>query len=207
MKHTLLFALLAQTVVLAQPRDMRTIHSLFDNHAKIQRSVKYLPNGIEATTESDDPAVRALLVEHTWAMKERLAKKQPIRMWDPLFRALFEHADKIDLKVGNTAKGVKVVETSTDPYVVKLIQSHAEGVSEFTAKGLAVMHKEHPLPETPKAEEAAFAGKGDGIKTCPVTGETVDKNVSAELLGRKVFFCCASCRDAAVANPKKFLKP
>jgi hypothetical protein len=142
-----MISLLLLTSLIAQPQDMRTIHALFDSHAKILRTVKHIPNGIEAVTESDDKAVRALLVEHTWAMKARLEKKQPIRMWDPLFRALFEHADKIELQIVNTAKGVRVTETSSDPYVVKLIQAHAEGVSEFAAKGLAVMHKEHPLPE------------------------------------------------------------
>lgn len=190
----------------AQQQDMRTIHALFDSHAKISRSVKHIPGGIEAVTESEDPAVRALIVEHTWAMKARLEKKQMIRGWDPLFRALFEHAEKIKLAVSNTAKGVKVVETSADPYVVKLIQAHAEGVSEFTAKGLSVMHKEHPLPEVTPKGESEFVGKGDGVKTCPVTGEPVNKEISAEIHGRKVFFCCESCRDAAVANPKKYIR-
>ncbi len=190
----------------AQQSDMRTIHALFDSHAKIQRQVKHIPGGIEAVTESEDKAVRDLIVEHTWAMKSRLEKKQMIRGWDPLFRALFEHSAKIKLDVTNTPKGVKVVETSTDPYVVKLIQAHAEGVSEFTAQGLAVMHKEHPLPDATPKSAAEFEGKGDGIKTCPVTGEPVNKNIHAEINGRQVFFCCESCRAAALANPKKYLK-
>jgi YHS domain-containing protein len=190
----------------AQQQDMRTIHALFDSHARIQRTVKNIPGGVEAVTESEDKAVRDLIVEHTWAMKSRLEKKQVIRGWDPLFRALFEHSEKIKLDVTPTAKGVKVIETSADPYVVKLIQSHAAGVSEFTAQGLAVMHKEHPLPNATPKSEAEFEGKGDGVKTCPVTGEPVNKDIHAEINGRKVFFCCESCRAAAVANPKKYVK-
>jgi YHS domain-containing protein/acylphosphatase len=186
--------------------DMQTIHALFADNQKIKRTVKNVENGVEALTESDDPKVKAMIIEHTWAMKERLAKKQPIRQWDPLFAALFEHADKIKLEVKNTAKGVKITETSTDPYVVKLIQSHAQGVSEFVAEGMASMHKRHELPGA-KTEENKFLGKGDGVTTCPVTGEPVNKAFSAEIYGRTVYFCCANCRDTVKKTPELYLKP
>lgn len=189
-----------------QPQDMRTIHALFDAHKKITRKVTQIENGVETLTESDDPTVKSYIIEHTWAMKKRLENNQPIRQWDPLFAELFKHAGKIRMEVANTDKGVKVVETSTDPYVVKLIQAHAAGVSEFVAEGMSVMHKEHPLPgsETP---ERSFLGKGDGVTTCPVTGEPVNKNISAEIFGRTVYFCCENCRDAVRKNPELYLKP
>lgn len=189
-----------------QPQDMRTIHTLFDEHKKITRTIKPLANGVETVTESDDPRVKALLVEHSWAMKKRLENRQPIRQWDPLFAELFKHADKIKMELTNTPKGVKVVETSTDAYVVKLIQAHAEGVSEFVREGVSVMHKEHPLPGE-KKEEGAFIGKGDGIESCPVTGEPVNKDIKFGFYGRTVYFCCESCRDAAKKNPERYLKP
>jgi hypothetical protein len=129
-----------------QPQDMRTIHALFDNHKKISRTVKDIEKGVETITESDDPKVRALIAEHAWAMKRRLENKQPIRRWDPLFDELFKHADKIKLQIIDTAKGVKVIETSDDAWVVKLIQAHAAGVSEFVKEGPSSMHKEHRLP-------------------------------------------------------------
>ncbi|MGE0104868.1 MAG: hypothetical protein AB7H86_21040 [Blastocatellales bacterium] len=186
--------------------DMQTIHSLFDAHKNITRTVKQIPNGVETLTESDDPKVQALIKEHVWAMKERLEKKQPIRMWDPLFVALFENADKIKMDIVATAKGAKIIETSTDPYVVKLIQSHAGGVSEFVSEGMAVMHKRHELPGEAAPAEGAFLGKGDGVTTCPVTGEPVNKNVKAEIWGKTVYFCCENCRDTVVKNPEKYLK-
>jgi YHS domain-containing protein len=139
-------------------------------------------------------------------MKERLAKKQPIRQWDPLFAALFQHADKINLQVTQTAKGVKITETSEDAYVVRLIQAHAAGVSEFAREGEKVMHKRHELPGAANAEQT-FMGKGDGVKTCPVTGEPVDKNVKAEINGRTVYFCCPACLDEVKKNPARYLKP
>ena len=189
-----------------QPQDMKTIHALFDDHNKITRTVKNISNGVETVTESDDPKVKALIVEHALAMKARLEKKQPIRQWDPLFAELFKHSDKIKMELTNTAKGVKVTETSTDPYVVKLIQAHAAGVSEFVKEGMSSMHKEHPLPGE-KKEEAAFVGKGDGVETCPVTGEPVNKEIKFGFFGRTVYFCCESCLEAAKKNPEKFIKP
>jgi quercetin dioxygenase-like cupin family protein len=190
-----------------QPGDMQTIHSLLDNNQKITRTIKKISNGIETVTESNDAAIRAKIVEHTWAMKARLEKHQPIRMWDPLFAELFKYADQIKLEISNTAKGVKVIETSTDNYVVKLIQAHAQGVSEFVKEGSSIMHKPHSLPgEAPKTE-AKFLGKGDGVTTCPVTGEPIDKNINAQINGRTVYFCCANCRDTVVKNPALYLKP
>ncbi len=186
--------------------DMQTIHTLFAEHKKITRTINQLANGVVTVTESDDPKVRALIAEHAWAMQKRLENRQPIRMWDPLFVELFKHADKIEMKIEKTAKGVKVTETSADPWVVKLIQAHAEGVSEFVREGTPSMHKSHELPGAKPAEQT-FLGKGDGVTTCPVTGESVDKNISAELFGRTVYFCCASCRDAVKKNPELYLKP
>ena len=189
-----------------QPPDMKTIHALFDDHKKITRTVTNISNGVETVTESDDPKVKALIVEHSWAMKARLEKKQPIRQWDPLFAELFKHSDKIKLEITNTAKGAKITETSADPYVVKLIQAHAAGVSEFVSEGMPSMHKEHPLPGE-KKEEAAFVGKGDGVTTCPVTGEPINKEIKFGFFGRTVYFCCESCLEAAKKNPEKFIKP
>jgi uncharacterized protein len=128
-------------------KDMQTIHALFSDHQKITRTVKLIDGGFESVTESDDPKVQSLITAHAVAMKERLVKGQPIRMWDPLFAALFEHAAKISIEVIPIAKGVRIVETSKDPYVIKLIQSHAAGVSEFVKEGMSVMHKSHPLPQ------------------------------------------------------------
>jgi YHS domain-containing protein len=189
-----------------QPQDMKTIHALFDGHTQITRTVKEIANGVETYTESNDPKLQALIKEHVWAMKQRLEKHQPIRMWDPLFAELFKHADQIKMEVSATAKGMKVVETSADPYVVKLIQAHAQGVSEFVKEGMPVMHKSHPLPGT-ETKTTGFLGKGDGITTCPVTGEPVNKEIKFGFYGRTVYFCCEGCRDTVKKNPELYLKP
>lgn len=126
--------------------DMGTIHSLFAQSGTISRTVKILPNGIEALTESSDPQTAGLLQEHVVAMKTRLEKNQPIRQGDPLFAALFQNADKVVISVTATERGVKVVETSEDAYTVKLLHSHAQAVSDFIKNGMAGMHTFHPVP-------------------------------------------------------------
>jgi hypothetical protein len=138
-----------------QMGDMQTIHSLFGEHQKITRTVKNIENGVETITESDDPTVQAMIAEHVWAMQKRLENNQPIRMWDPLFAEIFKHSGKINMQVTKTEKGVKVIETSNDPYVVKLIQLHAHGVSEFVKIGPSSMHQRHELPDSSPAEKAS----------------------------------------------------
>ena len=73
-----------------------------------------------------------------------------------------------------------------------------------------------PLQQLLKAKPAAktlkfsasFQGRGDGIHTCPVTGERVtNKSLKAEYFGRTVYFCCHGCLKAAQKNPEKFVKP
>ena len=46
-----------------------------------------------------------------------------------------------------TKNGVKVVETSDDPYVAKLIQAHAEVVNLFLKNGRTEMRQNHQPPE------------------------------------------------------------
>jgi hypothetical protein len=127
--------------------DMAAIHQLFANHENIQRKVTKTGEGVETVTTSSDPKVATLLVEHAFAMKKRMKKNQPIRMWDPLFVELFANASKINMEVTGIPNGVRVVETSKDKYVVKLIHAHADAVSEFAEKGMEVMHKKHDLPQ------------------------------------------------------------
>lgn len=140
-----------------------------------------------------------------------MEKKQPLRLWDPLFAVLFQNADKVTMMVENTKNGVKIVETSEDAYVVKLLQEHAKVVSGFVKDGMSGMHVSHPAPQkdtkapATKAKEPAFVGKGDGKKTCPVTGEPIDPAQSVVWKGKTIKFCCPSCKAAFKKAPEKFL--
>tara|TARA_R110002095_G_scaffold78106_3_gene67229 strand:- start:45278 stop:46276 length:999 start_codon:yes stop_codon:yes gene_type:complete len=127
-------------------RDHQDFRFLLTNHQKIQRTVQELPNGVKTLTESNDPQVAAKIKEHVYWMKERIEKKQPIRMRDPLFAELFKHADQIKMVYEKTAKGVRVTETSDDPYIAQLIQAHAKAVSGFVKRGFPEAMKNHPVP-------------------------------------------------------------
>ena len=126
--------------------DHEVFHFLLSNHEKISRKVTQLPNGVETLTESDDPEIASKIKEHVEWMEYRVEHSQPIRMRDPLFAELFRHADKIDMKHEDTENGVRVIETSDDPYVATLIKRHAEVVSGFVEQGYAEAMKNHQIP-------------------------------------------------------------
>ncbi len=127
--------------------DMELIHFLLDHRSDMARKVTKLPNGIESVTESDDPMIVEKLQAHVASMHRRLEEKRPIHARDPLFAAIFRNTDKISMKVENTRKGVRVVETSDDPSAARLIQAHAEVVSLFLKNGRSEMRKDHEPPE------------------------------------------------------------
>jgi hypothetical protein len=127
-------------------KDMQQFHELLEKRALISRTVKVLPDGVDTLTESDDPAVATLIRSHVVAMYARVSEARPIHMRDPLFREVFANASKIVMKHENTPKGVRVMETSADPYVAKLIQAHAEVVNLFLKNGMEEMHKDHEVP-------------------------------------------------------------
>ena len=126
--------------------DMQLFHQLFAHRSEITRNVVMRPDGIETVTESMNPDVTRLLQTHVTSMLARVKDGRPIHQRDPLFAELFRYADKITAKYEATAHGVRVVETSEEPYVVKLLQAHAEVVSAFIANGQSEMMKNHPLP-------------------------------------------------------------
>ena len=126
--------------------DHEVFQFLLTHHKQITRKVTERPDGVETLTESDHPKVAAKIKEHVEWMKYRIGNTNPIRMRDPLFAELFRNANKIKMEHVDTDKGVRVVETSDDPYVVKLIQSHAKVVSGFVDRGFAEAMKNHAVP-------------------------------------------------------------
>jgi hypothetical protein len=130
----------------AHGADMQVFHQLFDHRTEITRQVVLRPDGIETVTESTNPEVVRLLQTHVVSMLARVKEARPIHRRDPLFAELFRYADRIDARHELTAGGVRVVETSRDPYVVRLLQAHAEVVSAFIANGRSEMMKNHPVP-------------------------------------------------------------
>ncbi|NND96689.1 MAG: DsrE family protein [Pirellulaceae bacterium] len=126
--------------------DHEVFQYLLTHHEKINRTVKELPNGVETLTESDVPEIADKIKDHVQWMEYRIKETHPIRMRDPLFAEIFKHTDKIVMKHEDTEKGVRVVETSDDPYVATLIKAHAKAVSGFVERGFAEAMKNHPVP-------------------------------------------------------------
>ncbi|MEZ6115917.1 MAG: hypothetical protein R3C28_05005 [Pirellulaceae bacterium] len=126
--------------------DRDVFHFLLANGEKIRREVTEREDGVETVTESDDAEIISKIQEHVDAMYRRVDEGRPIRMRDPLFAEIFRHTDKIEMKFEETEKGVKVTETSTDPYVATLIKEHAKVVSNFVKHGFDEAHKNHPVP-------------------------------------------------------------
>src|SRR5712692_1350818 len=56
---------------------MRTGMQLFRHHSEIHRNVTFLPNGVRAVTESDNPNVAALIQEHVGDMYARIDRDRP----------------------------------------------------------------------------------------------------------------------------------
>ena len=53
-----------------------------------------------------------------------------------------------------------------------------------------------------------FEGRGDGLVTCPVSGEKVTtKSLKAEYFGRTFYFCCEGCLKSAARSPERYVKP
>jgi hypothetical protein len=134
----------------AHAADMLVFHQLFDHRTEITRHVLKREDGIETVTESTNLEVTRLLQTHVASMLARVKEERPIHRRDPLFAELFRYADRIEARHELTPGGVRVVETSQDPYVVKLLQAHADVVSAFIANGRSEMMKNHPLP--PRSE-------------------------------------------------------
>ena len=130
----------------AHAADMQLFHQLFEHRTEITRQVVAREDGIETVTESKNLEVTRLLQTHVAAMLARVKEGRPIHQRDPLFVELFNNADRIDARHELTTGGVRVIETSKDAYVVKLLQAHAEVVSAFLANGMSEMMKNHPVP-------------------------------------------------------------
>jgi hypothetical protein len=130
----------------AHAADMQLFHQLFEHRTEISRQVIAREDGIETVTESKNPEVTRLLQTHVASMLARVKEGRPIHQRDPLFVELFKNAVRIEARHELTAGGVRVIETSKDAYVVKLLQAHADVVSAFLANGMSEMMKNHPVP-------------------------------------------------------------
>ncbi len=57
-----------------------------------------------------------------------------------------------------------------------------------------------PTTETEKAVSAAIQQT-----TCPVMAGAINKDIFTEYKGKKVYFCCAGCKEVFEKEPEKYL--
>jgi len=125
---------------------MRDAHALVFNHAAVSRTVENLPNGVRTITTSSDPELLPVLRRHPREMGDLYKSGGMVRGWDPVFRELAAVSDLVHMEVKNIEGGVEAIATSDDPQVVKLIQAHAEKVSEMVRRGAPAMREATALP-------------------------------------------------------------
>jgi hypothetical protein len=122
--------------------DVDLIHELLDNHDLIKRTVEKLSDGIRTVTESDDPRIAKYIKDHVQRMGERVRAGQEMNlpMESPALLAIYRNRDRITTKVQTTDRGAIVVQTSSDPAVVAVLQEHAGEVSELVRGGMRALH-------------------------------------------------------------------
>ena len=91
------------------------IFDLLSEHDAIARKVEEIPGGVRTTTTTTKPELVATLRTHVRQMARRLEQGRPVRMWDPVFRGVFAHADEINLAMKDIDGGIEVTETSDEP--------------------------------------------------------------------------------------------
>ena len=62
-------------------------------------------------------------------------------IYSPTLDALFDVYDEINTEVEMTELGVKVIQTSSNPKVVRLLQTHAAEVSNMANRGMEAVHE------------------------------------------------------------------
>lgn len=112
------------------------VQALLANHQRVIRTIEEIPGGVKATTTTDQPELVTTLRTHVREMTNRLRSNQPVRMWDPVFRNVFDNARHIEVSEQDVPNGIEVTETSTNPDVVSIIRTHARSVSGFVDRGI-----------------------------------------------------------------------
>lgn len=102
--------------------------------------------GVRAVTTTSDPLVAQALQTHCQQMQDLHQVGAGIRMWDPLFAKVAQHASEMRMQVTPLPNGVQVEQTGQTPCAVALAQAHANVVSKFVMNGWEERPKAHAVP-------------------------------------------------------------
>jgi len=123
--------------------EVSDLKKIFQNHKDIKRKVTNLDNGIKTETYSNNEEIRAAIVNHVTLMVTRLqeGRNPKVMIQSPTLDKLFNNFDKIETTIELTDEGVAVLQTSIDPNVVKLLQTHASEINDMVEKGMRAIHE------------------------------------------------------------------
>ena len=124
-------------------QEVNDLRGIFRSHEGIIRSVTNVQNGIVTTTEAEDETLREAIVSHVSMMVTRLqeGRNPEVIIQSPTLDGLFDFYDEIDTEIETTELGVKVIQTSSNPKVVRLLQTHAAEVSDMPNRGMEAVHE------------------------------------------------------------------
>ena len=124
-------------------QEVSDLREIFRSHKGISRDVTNISNGIITTTEAQDETLREAIVSHVSMMVTRLqeGKNPEVIIQSPTLDALFQVYDEIETEIELTETGVKVIQTSANPTVVGLLQTHAAEVSDMSKRGMQAVHE------------------------------------------------------------------
>jgi pectate lyase len=123
--------------------EVNDLKTIFKNHKKIKRTVTNLDNGIKTETYSDNEEIRAAIVNHVTLMVTRIQENRnpKVMIQSPTLDKLFNNYDKIETSIELTDTGIAVIQTSEDPKVIKLLQTHASEINDMVEKGMQAIHE------------------------------------------------------------------
>lgn len=133
-------------------KDQALFSHLLEHHTELNRTTESLPNGICSRTTTDSPKLAKILQEHVIGMENRFGMGRAIRSWDPLFSALFEYKEQINMEYHNIENGVEATLTSEDPTIIELIHCHDKTLHGFVNEGFDAGKRESPKPSWLKTE-------------------------------------------------------
>lgn len=124
-------------------QEINDLKEIFRSHKGITRNVMNIANGIVTTTEAKDETLRQAIVTHVSMMVTRLqeGRDPEVIIQSPTLGSLFAVYDEIETEIELTDMGVKVIQTSANPQVVTLLQTHAGEVSDMAERGMEAVHE------------------------------------------------------------------
>ncbi|MEK9691023.1 MAG: hypothetical protein VW179_03435, partial [Pelagibacteraceae bacterium] len=123
--------------------EVNDLKKIFQNHKEIKRTVTNIENGIKTETYSENLEIRAAIVSHVTAMITRIqeGRNPKVLIQSPTLDKLFNNYDKIETSIELTDTGIAVIQTSKDPKVVNLLQTHASEINDMVEKGMQAIHE------------------------------------------------------------------